>query len=143
MRARHWMAFEPMTAAPDDTVRDARKRMRTRGIRHLPVVDGGRVVGMLSDRDVRISDTHLEDIAGPDDLARVAGEQRTVREVMSTPVHVVTEDATVDEAARLMLSRRVSAVPVVTEHGELLGLLTTTDCLLAFLAPRADDAGGA
>jgi acetoin utilization protein AcuB len=140
MRARSWMAYEPVTVAPDVSVRDARKLMRLRGIRHLPVVEGDRVVGMVSDRDVRISDTHLEDITDARDVAHVAGEARSVREVMSAPVHVVPEHATIEEAARVMLSRRVSAVPVVTETGNLVGLLTTTDCLLAFLSPPTDDA---
>jgi acetoin utilization protein AcuB len=134
MRVQRWMTFETVTVSPHETVREARKLMRRRGVRHLPVVDDGRVVGMLSDRDVRITDIDLEDVSEAADVARVAGEERSVREVMSAPVHVVREDASVEDAARLMLSRRINAVPVVTDTGELVGLLTTTDCLLAFLS---------
>jgi acetoin utilization protein AcuB len=139
MRAKDWMAFEPVTVTPETTVREARKLMRLRGVRHLPVVEGGRVVGMLSDRDVRITDAHLDEISEPGDVAHVAGEERAVQDVMSAPVHVIDEHGTVEEAARMMLSRRISAVPVVTTEGRLAGILTTTDCLLAFLSPEAED----
>ena len=138
MRAQSWMAYEPVTVTPDDSIRDARKLMRLRGVRHLPVVERDRVVGMLSDRDVRITDVELEGITEPGDVADVAGEERTVRELMSSPVHVIGEDATVEDAARLMVSRRISSVPVVTEEGRLVGLLTTTDCLLAFLSTASE-----
>jgi acetoin utilization protein AcuB len=138
MRATDWMTIEPTTVTPADTVRDARRIMRLRGVRHLPVVDGARVVGMLSDRDVRITDAQIDEIAGPDDLARLVAHERTVAEAMSSPVHVLRTDATIDDAARLMLSRRISAAPVVDDEGSLAGLITTTDCLLAFLSPHHD-----
>jgi acetoin utilization protein AcuB len=138
MRAKDWMAFDPVTVTRETTVREARTLMRSRGVRHLPVVGEGHVVGMLSDRDVRITDRHLEAISEAGDVAGVAGAERTVAEVMSAPAHVIDEDATVEDAARLMLSRRISSVPVVTADGRLTGLLTTTDCLLAFLSPGRD-----
>ena len=138
MRAKDWMAFEPVTVTPETTVPEARTRMRSRGVRHLPVVREGRVVGMLSDRDVQITDAHLEEVSARGDVEAAVGAERTVAEVMSAPVHVIREDATVEDAARLMLSRRISSVPVVTADGNLAGLLTTTDCLLAFLSPGRD-----
>lgn len=92
--------------------------MATHGIRHLPVVAEGRVVGVLSDRDVRA--------AFPGD---------SVGKAMSSPAHVVRDDDSVEAAARLLLSRRISALPVLDARNELVGMITTTDCLLALLSP--------
>ena len=142
MRVTDWMSTDPVTVTPDMTVAEARKVMRLRGVRHLPVVEEGQLMGMLSDRDVRITDIHLEDLATADEPGRITGHERQVREAMSTPVHVVALDASIDDAARMMLSRRISSVPVLASDGSLAGLVTTTDCLLAFLSPEAEAARG-
>lgn len=130
MRVREWMSPDPVTVAPSTSVDEARHLLDTYGVRHLPVVDHGRVVGMISDRDVRLA--HRALATAPADR-----EQVDVAAVMSTPVHVVDADAEIEQAARLMLSRRISALPVL-DDGELVGLVTTTDCLLASLTPVVD-----
>ncbi len=139
MRVRDWMSPDPITVRPSTSVREARRLLRYYGVRHLPVVERDRVVGMISDRDVRIDDKALDLIAAATvDVDEVAGQQRDVRLVMSAPVHVIGPDEAVEAAARAMLSWRVSALPVVDPEGALLGLITTTDCLLASLSPTAD-----
>ena len=139
MRVRDWMSPDPVTVSPSTSVREARQLMRYYGVRHLPVVERERVVGMLSDRDVRIDDSALDMIAAASaEIGEVAGEQREVQLVMSAPVHVIGPSEAVEAAARAMLSWRVSALPVVDGEGTLLGLITTTDCLLASLNPTAD-----
>ena len=131
MRVRDWMSPDPVTVAPSTPVDEARRLLDTYGVRHLPVVDRGRTVGMISDRDVRLPH-------GARAAARpTETEPAEVAEVMSTPVHVVEADEDIEAAARLMLSRRISALPVLAE-GELVGLVTTTDCLLASLTPVVD-----
>jgi acetoin utilization protein AcuB len=138
MRVREWMSPDPVTVSPSTSVREARHLMRYYGVRHLPVVDHDRVVGMLSDRDVRIDDSALDLIAAAAAEADDAtGASREVRLVMSAPVHVIGPDEAVEAAARAMLSWRVSALPVVNGEDHLLGLITTTDCLLASLSPAA------
>ena len=118
MRVRSWMSPDPVSTAPGALVAEAGRVMHTYGIRHLPVVLHGRVVGMLSDRDVR---------------GALPG--RSVADVMSAPAHVVGADDTIEAASRLMLSRHISALPVVDVDQQLLGMITTTDCLLASLTP--------
>lgn len=129
MRVRDWMSPDPMTVEPSAEVAEARRLMGTYGVRHLPVTEHGRVVGMLSDRDVRAP--LIQPTAASSEDRR---EGQVVASLMSTPVHVVQIDDEIEAAARLMLSRRISAVPVLDE-GKLVGLITTTDCLLASLAP--------
>ena len=120
MRVSDWMSPDPMSTAPGVTAADAGRLMHTYGIRHLPVVLHDRVIGMVSDRDVR-----------------GAMPGRTVADIMSTPAHVVRPNDTIEAAARLMLSRHISALPVVDVSGHLIGMVTTTDCLLASLSPAA------
>ncbi|HVM20917.1 MAG TPA: CBS domain-containing protein [Egibacteraceae bacterium] len=120
MRVRDWMSPDPVTTTPAVTAADAGHVMQTYGIRHLPVILNGRVVGMLSDRDVRS-----------------AHPGATVGRVMSSPAHVVAPDDSVEAAARLLLSRRISSLPVVDVDGQIVGMITTTDCLLASLSATA------
>jgi acetoin utilization protein AcuB len=136
MRVSEWMSPDPVTVGPEDTVQDARALLHRYGIRHLPVVDRDRVAGVVSDRDVRIDDTLFTELVqgGNGAVAEVvAGAGRSVASVMSAPAHVITAEDTMEAAARLMLSRRISALPVVGADGELVGMVTTTDCLLATL----------
>lgn len=132
MRVRDWMTSDPIVASPDTEVGEARRLLHANGIRHLPVVGGNRLVGMVSDRDVRIDDRSLRRIAALERLGEVTGEGKPLEVVMATPPHVVGPEETVAAAARLLLSRRVSALPVVEDHA-LVGIITTTDCLLALL----------
>jgi acetoin utilization protein AcuB len=121
MRVGDWMSPDPLTVTPSTPVREARGLLHRYGIRHLPVVD--RVVGVVSDRDVR-------------------GDRRVdaeVAETMSSPPHVIHVDDPIEAAARAMLSRHISALPVL-EDDRLVGIITTTDCLLAYLSRTPDGA---
>lgn len=137
MLVRHWMSPDPVTVAPHTELGEARRLMRYYGVRHLPVVDGsGHVVGIVSDRDVRIDDGELKRLAAAGRVGEATGEGQLVEVVMSAPVFTVGVEEKVEAAARLMLSRRVSALPVIDEEHTLLGVITTTDCLLASLSPE-------
>lgn len=130
MKVAEWMSADPQTVRLTDSVATARQLLSRYGIRHLPVVDADEVVGVVSDRDVRA-----------DRLDSPASE-RSVEGVMSSPPALVTADVPIQDAARLMLSRRISALPVVDEDRRLVGIVTTTDCLLALLEMSAETARG-
>lgn len=146
MLVRDWMTTDPMTVTPSSQVGEARRLMHEYGIRHLPVVDDGdRLVGIVSDRDVRVDERALEHALARQttisvaDLAESVGNERSVEAIMSSTPQVVGPDEPVEAAARLMLSRRISALPVVEQDSSLVGVITTTDCLLASLSPHRDD----
>ena len=129
MRVRDWMSPDPATLTTEASVREARELMGYYGYRHIPVVQNDRLMGIVSDRDVRIDD---------DVLRRAVENSRTklddsVGQVMSSPPHTIDPDATVEAAARIMLSWRISALPVVEEN-RCVGIITSTDCLLAALS---------
>ncbi len=127
MTVRDIMTRHVETASPEETVLDARDRFRDGGFRHLPVVDGERLLGVVSDRDVlraagpSLGATEFDDDGGP-------GVDRTLREIMTRDVVTADPTMSVDEAADTMLRMDVSALPVVDE-GRLVGIVTTADVL--------------
>jgi acetoin utilization protein AcuB len=116
LTVRDVMATNLVTVRPRETARRAYRLMRDHRFRHLPVVEDGRLVGILSDRDLRpvlLSPT----------LARAQ-----VGELMSENLTTVTPDALVEEAASLLVVKKIGCLPVVAD-GALVGIVTETDLL--------------
>jgi acetoin utilization protein AcuB len=105
--------------------------MQQRQIRHLPVLEEGRLVGMVSDRDIRLAlpspATSLAVWELHHLLAKLA-----VGEIMTRFVVTVTPDTTAAEAVRRLLRHKIGALPVL-DNRHVLGILTRTDVLRAFL----------
>jgi CBS domain-containing protein len=132
MLVRDAMTREVITVSPRTSVLNARRLLHAHGIRHLPVVEGGRVVGMLSDRDVRIGDRELAESLARLQSDLISGRYREVETVMSAPAVTAQPDQSVQAAARTMLDHRIGGLPVV-RSGELAGIITLTDCTEALL----------
>lgn len=131
MLVRNRMTRDPLVVSPDQPLADALRLTRARRIRHLPVVDGGVLVGIVSDRDVRLA---MPSPLTEPDAERVAFLDRTpVRAVMQgEPVTIGPYD-TVEDAAKEMRRRRIGAIPVVDAEGRLVGILSESDVLDAFV----------
>ncbi|HEX6256368.1 MAG TPA: CBS domain-containing protein [Euzebyales bacterium] len=136
MRVREWMSPDPVTIEIDETVRQARELLSDHGFRHLPVVERGSLVGIVSDRDVMIRPRALRAAMRDRAVEDLLDDARPVEAVMSSSPHVIAPDAAVDDAARLLVSRRVGALPVVDADDGLVGIITAVDCLLASLQPE-------
>lgn len=117
MMVRDVMTRRLVTIGPETPCHEARRMMDEHRIRHLPVVAAGRVVGMLSDRDVRSS--------ASESPGSVAGR------IMTPDPVTVTPETRIEHAARLMLDARFGSLPVV--DGNLVGIVTYTDLLRAFV----------
>jgi acetoin utilization protein AcuB len=130
---KDWMAQPAVTIGTDATCREAIDLMKSRHIRHLPVVDRGRLVGIVTDRDLRqvVFDPAIQEGLGQDDIDIL--DTRAVRDVMSWAVLSVGPDTDLRQAARLMHEQKIGALPVV-EAGRVLGILTERDVLRAFAA---------
>ena len=128
------MSPDPITVAPHTTVSEARQLLAEHGFRHLPVVDGRELVGIVSDRDVAINPRALRAAVRNHTVGDLIDDDRPVEAVMSRDPHVIEEGATVEAAARLLVSRHINALPVV-DGRTLVGIITSVDCLLATLQP--------
>jgi acetoin utilization protein AcuB len=125
------MTSDPVTATPEASVAEVWDRMREARIRHVPVVDRGALVGIVSDRDF----AHL-DLAS---VLRLEGAEafrdelaRPIVEVMSADVIAVATDSEVSDAVALLIEHKVGALPVVLpETRELVGILSYVDVLRA------------
>ena len=127
MRVKQKMTAPPVTIAPTDTLEKAAAKMNAGKFRRLPVVEHGKLTGIITDRDLR---QHLGHLA-----------KTKVRAAMTTDVVTVSPLTTLEHAAHLMLQHRVGGLPVVEEDNTVVGIVTTSDVLGAFLnfVGAADD----
>ena len=131
MRVKEWMSSSPTTTDPKTSMSEARELMRRKGIRHLLVTDGERLVGIVTDRDIRLNLPSPATSLSMWEINYLL-TKLTVGDVMTKFVITVEPGRPVEEAARLMLEHRIGALPVV-EDGLLVGILTETDLLRAFV----------
>jgi acetoin utilization protein AcuB len=143
MRVRDVMKSAVLSVIPTTPVAEARQLMERERIRHLPVMDGTRIAGIVSDRDIRLN------LPSPATTLSVWEMNAlllklTVGDIMTPAVVTIRPDSGVDAAAELMVAHRFGALPV-TEDGRLVGIVTETDLLRALirLHPRPAAAVGA
>lgn len=130
-KVRNHMQVEVVTLDDSANLDEAERLMRNESIRHLPVLSQGRIVGMLSQRDLyragASSALGLQPGTQEDWLAEIP-----VTDVMTKQVFTAHPEASMGSAAELMARERIGCLPVVAED-QLVGLLSDTDCL-RFLA---------
>ena len=130
MQVSEWMTPAPLTVAPSTPIPKVQELMLRRRIRHLPVVEEGQLVGIITDRDVRtVQPSPATSLAARE--MHYLFDQLTVRAVMTRPVLTVTSHEPLAEAVRLMLENRIGGLPV-TDGERLVGILTEVDLLRAF-----------
>jgi acetoin utilization protein AcuB len=117
MNVARWMTKDPVVAKSTETLAAVRQMMDKGSFHRVPVVDGDKLVGIVSDRDLR---QHTGT------LARVK-----VNAAMTTPVVSVTPTTILEAAANLLVKHKIGALPVV-DGGKLVGIITATDLLRAF-----------
>lgn len=119
------MHFMPRTVEPSDSVAHARALLEECGIKHLPVLAAGQLVGIISSRDLQAKGSatrgHVLDRALEQHPDRI-----TVREVMTTRVDTTNPSDTLSSAAELMRRKHVGALPVL-DRGHLVGIITRHD----------------
>lgn len=124
------MQTKLVTATPDTSLMKVLRLLQGRGFRHVPVVEDGKLVGIISDRDVKQSIASAATSAeGPERDQLV--DRLTAGQIMTRPVRTIGPMFTVEDAVKLMITHRISAVPV-TEGERLVGLVTETDVLHLF-----------
>lgn len=117
----HFMTHDPITIERAEPISRARRLMQDHRIRHLPVLHDGKLVGVVSQRDL----TNFDRILDLDQRLVPVGE------AMTQPAYCVRRDAPLHQVAAEMASRRCGSVVVVDEEHRVVGLLTATDGLRA------------
>lgn len=113
----------PVTAAEDMSTDELRRLMREHGVRHLPVVREGKVVGVVSDRDVRVAQG----------LSAEHSIQVCAADIMAIDPVMVKASTPIEEVAYAMSDKKIGSVLVNEESGEFLGIFTVTDALNALI----------
>ncbi len=126
---RDLMTPDVVTISMDDTLRGAQQTFAKRRFHHLIVTDGGRAVGVISDRDLL---KHLSPFVGVRFSERAQDTEtlrKRIHQIMTRKLVSVLPDASPAEAARLLLTHRVSCLPVIDGSGILMGILTSRDLI--------------
>lgn len=121
------MTKEPITAEPDDLLSRAAHKMQAGGFHRLPIVEAGKLVGIVTDRDLREHLGHLAEIK--------------INGVMTEKPFTVTPPTMIEEVAQILLERQIGGLPVLAD-GQLIGIITTSDVMRAFLDVMGASQGG-
>lgn len=119
---RDYMTQSPHTIGSDQPLARAHELMREHNIRHLPVLHGGKLAGMVTVRDLHLVET----------LQDVNPEAVKIEEAMSSDPYVVAPTATLKEVAREMADRKLGSA-IVVDGGKVVGVFTTVDALHALM----------
>ena len=125
MFANDYMTKAVVTAHPDDLVIDVRKIMQEQNVRHVPVVDGGTLVGIVSLNSLRDAAPSKATDLSIHEVHYLLSKMK-IKDVMKKDVVFCAADDHVEDVARIMQTRRIGAVPVV-DKGKLVGILTNND----------------
>ncbi len=134
MLVKDFMKRDPITVKKDDSFRYALKLIRKEGIKHLPVLEGKRVVGIVTDRDLRQAAPSPATSLEIHELNYLL-ERLEVEAIMTKRVITVTPESKLHDAAKLLIARKIGCLPVV-EQDELVGIITETDILRAYIEQK-------
>lgn len=131
MFVSEWMTRKVFTVTPDNSVSDVVKMIREKGIKHVPVVEQGKLRGIVSDRDIKDYCPSRATSLDMYELHYLLAKTK-VREVMKTKVFTTGPDIPIEEAAMVLYDKNVGCLPVV-EGGKLVGIISDRDIFRALI----------
>jgi acetoin utilization protein AcuB len=123
---KNWMTRDVLTITPDTTLPEAHRLMTQNQVRRLPVMKDGRLIGIVTRGDVRGAEPSGATSLSIWELNYLISNLK-VEQIMTRKPITVSEDATIGEAARLMMEKKVSGLPVVGSGGKIVGIITESD----------------
>lgn len=124
---KYWMTPNPITATPDMSLPDALQVMKQHNIRRLPVMERGKLVGIVTRGDLRGAQPSEATSLSIFELHYLVG-RITLDQIMTRDLITVSASTTIREAAQLMLQHKVAGLPVLDEaHDQLIGIITESD----------------
>ncbi len=121
MKVHEWMIRNPVTVSKDQDIRDCVDLMKDFSIRHLPVVENKKLVGLVTESDLR-------KVSSASSM-----EHMTVENVMIPQPITVSPDTDIEDAAKLIYFNKIGGLPVVDDDQELIGIITVMDLLEVFI----------
>ena len=115
MLVKDYMTLHPRTVTSEDSAQDISEKMKTLNYRQFPVVEEGKLGGIVTETDIAVALSDKNDIK--------------VKDVMVTDPFTIMEDASIENASEIIRIKSFNSLPVVSENNELLGIITVTDIL--------------
>jgi CBS domain-containing protein len=135
---KDWMARNVVTVTTDTPLTEAHRLMLEKRIRRLPVVDGDHLIGIVTKGDVREADPSKVTALSTWDVLDLVNKIK-VGQIMTPKPVTITQEATIIEAAQLMLARKISGLPVVDSAGKLIGIITESDIFRMVVKEWSED----
>ena len=132
-----WMTSPIVSVSPNSSIIEADRIMQEYGIRRLPVLKNGALVGIVTKGDVREARASSANSLSIWELNYLIARLK-VEQIMSHNVYHITPDADIADAAELMMSRKVSGLPVVNAKGECVGIITESDIFRMLVQSRKE-----
>lgn len=131
MFVKTYMTTNPVFVSPDDTFHQALHILRKQGVRHLPVLERDRLVGVVVEKDLLSNQPSPATSLSLYEIYSLL-ETLRVRQIMSSPAITVESDCPLEEAARIMVENKISCLPVM-DGDKLTGIITETDVFEALV----------
>ncbi|MEJ2690783.1 MAG: CBS and ACT domain-containing protein [Deltaproteobacteria bacterium] len=132
MLIKEWMAKDVLTVDENTSLMRATRIMKENNIRRLPVVSHGKLIGIITDRDVKDASPSKTTTLDIHELSYLLSEMK-VKDVMTPNPYTLQGSDSLEKAAMIMLNTKISGMPVVDPSGYLIGLLSETDVLRGFI----------
>ena len=141
MLVKNWMSKNVITVDVDDSMQDAMKRMKEKDIRMLPVLKKGKLVGVVTDRDLKRASASDATTLDVHELLYLVSKIKVLNIMTKNPI-TVPQNFTVEETAEVLLKHKISGVPVVDQNGQLVGTITQTDLFRVLISLTGVGKGG-
>ncbi|MDY6879295.1 MAG: CBS and ACT domain-containing protein [Desulfatiglans sp.] len=133
MLVKNWMSKKVVTADVDDSMQEATKLLKEHNIRMLPVMKKNKLVGIVTDRDIKEASASDATTLEIHELLYLVSKIR-VKEIMTKDPVTVSPDLTIEETAQILLDKKISGVPVMDQKGKIVGTITQTDIFKALIS---------
>ncbi|NPA95707.1 MAG: CBS domain-containing protein [Thermodesulfobacteria bacterium] len=126
MLVKEWMAKDPIVIDENTSIMKATQMMKEHRIRRIPVVRDGKLIGIISDRDIKEAAPSKATSLDVHELYYLLSEIK-VKDIMTPDPITLKENDSVEKAAVIMLENRISGIPIVDDNNHVIGVITQTD----------------
>ena len=133
MLVKNWMSKDVITVEPEDSMQQAISLMKEHKIRMLPVLQRGKLVGVVSDTDLKRASASDATMLDVHEMLYLISKIK-IKDIMATEPFTVSPDFTVEETAEILMEHKISGVPVVEEGGKVVGVITRDDLFKVLIA---------